>query len=267
MPRPSRLLLLAPVLCVALAVPRVASASAPPGSVVVTGALQVNGGAPVADGKYSMWVKLWDAADAGANQLHAEAHIGVPVAQGHFTIVLGETGQAFPDGLFATQPAIWMGVSIEGEPELPRARLLPVPWAIHAGTADKLAKPLTGDLLVPGSVGANAVGFTYAGSSAKGGAAQGLECTGCIGLAHLQAGVLDAQNVAYAKGLTVMAALDALQAALATLQAVHDAIGVRTLAWHHRAPSIVWASPRRGAGTERGGSGVLPAFDRAGTAG
>jgi hypothetical protein len=118
-------------------------------------------------------------------------------------------------------------LSIDGEPELPRVPVGTVPYAFaatqadeagHAAVASALDKPLDGSQLVPASVDASAVKFTYAGSSDKGGAALSalnLQCTGCIdgsqigagavAEAHLAAGSVTATKIA--KGAVTAEAL------------------------------------------------------------
>jgi len=208
----------------------------------VQGTLASDGGAPVAEGKYTLTFRLYaDLKDAEA--VWKEIHIDVPVKAGLFRTQLGleDSKQPIPSDLFAKHGAVAIGLQVSTDPELPRVRLVAVPYALHAqsaesaliaanadeakhaATADALSKPLTGDLLVPGSLPAAAVGFTYAGSSTKGGDALGLTCTGCITKDHLAPDALSAANVSYAGTGGATTVQDEIAKLLKLLDTIHVA--------------------------------------------
>jgi len=172
---------------------------------------------------------------AASEALWTELALAVTIKGGLYAIELGaDAKNPIPAGLFASKPDVWLGLQVSDDPELPRVRFGAVPYAAQAAHADSadtaksaesLTKQISGDLVAPGSLGAAAVGFTYAGSNTKGGPAMDLDCTGCVDLGELAPGVLSAGNVAYdpaASGLgaiTVQGAVDEVGAALAALTA------------------------------------------------
>jgi hypothetical protein len=145
-------------------------------SLPAQGVLRSQSGGPVADGAYLLTVSLYDA-EAAKTPLHDELQKGVPVAGGAFDLVIGGI-KPIPDELLTAGTALWLGISVGGEPELPRVKLHAVPRAWYAAMA-----------------GAGA--FAYAGSDKPGGAAKGLACTGCVTGEHLAAGSVDAKHVAF----------------------------------------------------------------------
>ena len=134
-----------------------APASAQTLQVEVVGALSTVGGAPVADGVYPVTLRVHDQ-QLGGQVLFEQVEIGLPVSSGAFSVTLGsDPNNPLPLGLFANADQRWVGVQVSIEPELPRVPLRDVPRAGFAQLA---------------------------------GAAQGLQCTGCVGLAQLQPGLL-----------------------------------------------------------------------------
>lgn len=144
----------------------------------IQAALRTLGGGPVADGKYTMTLSLYE------NQLDPksvwnEVHIAVPVNSGLLTVQLGDVDidkNPLPVALFqgglTTGP--WLGIKVEDEGELPRVLFYGVPYAWYAGkakVADTLSGPLSANLIAAGSVTPDKVSFNYAGSAGKGGAA------------------------------------------------------------------------------------------------
>mgnify|MGYP002630576794 CR=1 FL=1 len=187
----------------------VASSAASAVVLPVVGVLHNNSGGVVSDGVYPLTFRIYDAVDA-EKPLYNEVQVGVQVSGGRFQTALGAEapeGQELEPAFFAAHPSLWLGVKVSIDPELPRVAFGAVPFAVYASLAGDLA----------GGIGASKVAFTYAGSNEKGGAALGLECTGCVTKAHLAADVLTAVNVAYqqgAKPTTVQAALGAIDGAL-----------------------------------------------------
>ncbi len=161
--------------------------AAPPAVVPVQGRLANVAGGPSTDGKYGLQFMLY-ASLTEPVAYWQETQIGVQVASGMFFTTLGKADpkNPLPIQQLATSAEAWLGVSVDGDPELPRVRLLSVPYAVvagestHAQTADALAKPLTADMLPIGFVTSDKINFTYAASNSKGGPALDLTCSGCI---------------------------------------------------------------------------------------
>jgi len=160
--------------------------AAVPARLPVEGSLLSGGGSPAADGSYIFFVSLYDAVDA-KESFFAETHVGVKVNGAHFAFVIGSVDakkNPLPVANFASG-AVWAGIAVNTDPELPRVPLDSVAFALaagRAGTASTLecSGCLDGSQRGPGSVGADKVDFTYAGSSEKGGAATDLKCSACV---------------------------------------------------------------------------------------
>jgi trimeric autotransporter adhesin len=75
-------------------------------------------------------------------------------ASGHYSVLLGSvTKEGLPADVFSANQARWLGVRPEGQHELPRVRLVSVPYAWKAGDAETLGgKPLSAFLLADTSV-------------------------------------------------------------------------------------------------------------------
>jgi subtilisin-like proprotein convertase family protein len=101
------------------------------------GVLRDNAGIPVLQGTFEMTFALYDSDDAEA-PVWTETWPEVQVTGGTFRAMLGaET--PLDSSIFAADGGLWLGVSVEGEPELPRRPLGSTPFARHAGAADHLA--------------------------------------------------------------------------------------------------------------------------------
>ncbi|MSP92254.1 MAG: hypothetical protein EXR79_10705 [Myxococcales bacterium] len=175
-------------LAVTAGLTRAAPVSGSPMALAVQGRLSASGGGAVADGNYPLAFKLYEAA-TGGDPLWSEFHLAVAVQGGVLGAELGSVDGNNPldDGMFTSGKAKWLGVTVGGEPELPRVGLRPVPFAIHAvraGVAAGLqcsgcvaagqiaAQAITSEKLAPGAVLAAHVAFSFAGSDEKGGAAK-----------------------------------------------------------------------------------------------
>ncbi len=172
--------------CIALAA--MPANAALPGTMAATGVLRGPGGQPVADGVYSLTLRLHDA-QTGGKVLWTEI-TKMAVAGGAFHHILGQN-KAISPLVAAGNKAIWLGVQVGADPELPRVSLHAVAYAMRAQTASGLACSgcVAGKHLADGSVGATKMGFSYAGSASKGGpatSALGLKCTGCVSVAQMK---------------------------------------------------------------------------------
>ena len=114
-----------------------------------------NAAGPVTDGLYTVKVGLWTAETAGA-LVWSELHPAVPVGDGLFSLQLG-TFAALPATLWREHDALWVSVSVEQEPELPRRPLSAVPWAEVAAYAHE-----AGTLACTGCIGASQLGIESA---------------------------------------------------------------------------------------------------------
>ncbi len=204
-----------PVLVAGLALAFALPASAL--TIAAQGRLASSAGGPVADGFYAVKFKLYASKDAAA-PVWDETWLGLQVQGGLFSADLGSQDVKNPlvEDIFLKNDELWVTLQVSVEAELPRVRITAVPYAVRALAADKLLGTLPGSQIADGTVAAKALDFGFAGSTSKGGAAGDLACTGCVGLAELAPGVLDAKNVAYAGAVptTVADTLDTVSAQL-----------------------------------------------------
>jgi subtilisin-like proprotein convertase family protein len=128
-----------------------------PSGVQVEGLLSSSGGGPAADGKYALTFALFGAAEGG-EAVWSEGPVDVDVKSGQFSHVAGSVQPLTPAALAGLQSA-WLSVQVGSDPALPRKSLASVPYTLRAAMAE------------------------------------GLDCSGCVKLAQLDAAVL----AAYAK--------------------------------------------------------------------
>ena len=145
--------------------------------VAVQGRLMSAAGGPVADGDYALAFRLYDTAKGGS-ALWTEYHLSVAVKGGAMDLQIGAKEAKNPLGvkLFTGNKARWIGLTVGGDPELPRVRLASVPQAIvaiEAGTALGLqcSGCIQSSHLAAAAVKAEHMAFTWAGSVTKGGPA------------------------------------------------------------------------------------------------
>ncbi len=175
-------------LAAALLAPALASAT-PPKTVALNGVMRTINGGPVTDGDYTATFSLY-AAEKDAKAAWAEKDVKLKVVAGRFGHALGSVVPLTPALLASLSPG-WLGLKIGANPELQRRPLHAVPWALRAGVAGGLdcSGCVKADVLATGSIGANKVGFTYAGSKTKGGPATtalDLQCTGCVSVSEVK---------------------------------------------------------------------------------
>ncbi len=138
--------------CAALLACALPAAAAVPQLVQIEGSLSTAAGTPAADGDYDVAFRLFDAAVNG-NELWAEPGAKVAVKSGAFQHVLGAKPPLDPK-LFATAAEVWLSLQVGADPALSRQRMVAVPFAMRASMAE------------------------------------GLDCSGCVKLQHLDAQVL-----------------------------------------------------------------------------
>ena len=111
--------------------------AAAPGTVFLQGQLLAGDGSPVADGSYDVQFSLY-AAQSGGQAVWTEGPVKVKVAAGGFAYAVG-SAKAIPAATVRTLKEAWLAIKVANDPELPRARLHAVPFALRAATADGLA--------------------------------------------------------------------------------------------------------------------------------
>lgn len=116
-----------------------------PRTMSFQGVLADASGGLVADGNYSITVRLYQAPVGGA-PVYSEQHASVTVVRGIMNVIIGSE-TPLPQGLQFNR-AYFLGVSVNDGTELiPRTALTAAPYALNAATAD-LARGL-----VPGATG------------------------------------------------------------------------------------------------------------------
>ena len=126
------------------------AAFAAPKTLQFEGALRSAGGGPAADGAYDLTIAVYAEAKDGVALWTEKSK--ATVVGGTFTIALGAT-QALNVVALAQAPALFLGVRVASDPELPRLPLHASLFSLHAASADVAA---------------------------------GLQCTGCVSLSALQ---------------------------------------------------------------------------------
>lgn len=157
-----------------------------PAATVIEGALTSTGGGAAADGTYDMTFKIYAGA-SGGSAIWSEGPLKVVVSKGQFRWALGSKTPLNISKLHATKTP-HLSIKIGADPELARRPLRSVIFALHAGSADKLMCTgcVSGGQIANGSIAASKVGFTYAGSTTKGGPAKDLACTGCVSVKEMK---------------------------------------------------------------------------------
>ncbi len=75
-------------------------------------------------------------------------------SKGSYTVLLGATlNDGLPVELFSAAEAHWLGVEVQGQPQLPRTLLVSVPYALKAVEAEKLAGKSVSDFVLADSLG------------------------------------------------------------------------------------------------------------------
>jgi hypothetical protein len=106
-----------------------------PETIKYQGMLTTPSGDAVDDGDYEVVFRIYDASSGGTVLWTSGTHT-VSVSEGLFTCEIGSM-VSFPDDLFATDADRWLGITVEGDPELsPRMKLTSVPYSIHTRIAD-----------------------------------------------------------------------------------------------------------------------------------
>ena len=97
-----------------------------------------DGAARTVAGVVSVTFAIYAEQEGGA-AIWSETQNVLADANGHYSAVLGAaTSGGFPAELFGTGESRWLGVTVARQPEMPRALLASVPYALKAGDADTL---------------------------------------------------------------------------------------------------------------------------------
>ncbi len=232
------------LLAAAVVVPAAAVAATP--VVGLHGILRTAAGTAVPDGEYAMAVALYAAAEGG-DAIFEETFLAVQVEGGFFAIELGAKKEPLPAGLLDGSPRFF-GVTVGGNPELPRAQLLEVPYAVHARTAaaaatlvcsgcvsgtEIAAATITADHLAVNAVEDKHVAFTYAASKSKGGPAESALIADKAALAVFATNAGVATSADEAKSADVAAKLQCtgcVTAAMVATGATADLVAAKELA-------------------------------------
>ncbi len=140
--------------------------------------LRTAGGGPVPDGDYTVWLSVYDDAQAD-KPVWQHVYKALPVGQGLLSLAVGATlDDALDDALVVGPAPRWIGISIGTDAELPRVPLRSVPRATWAAIAASAS-------------------FGYAAASTPGGAATSLDCSGCLTGAAIADSTILAKHVAF----------------------------------------------------------------------
>ncbi len=110
--------------------------AAVPGTMLVEGTLANSGGAPVADGPYSVTFAIYGDA-VNPTPLWVEGPLAVSVKSGGFSQLLGGT-KALTNTILAGGTSPMLALKVGTDPELPRKPMASVPFALRAGVAENL---------------------------------------------------------------------------------------------------------------------------------
>jgi len=124
------------LLCILFTCSQSAAATGPPHILNYQGTLTDDQGNPV-NGQKTMSFRIYNSATAAPNQaLWVSGDVVVPVVKGVFSVNLGEAPQtSIPLNVFSVNTR-FLGVTVDGS-ELPdRKRLVSVPYALNAATAE-----------------------------------------------------------------------------------------------------------------------------------
>lgn len=146
----------------------------------------------VPSGGTSLWEELW----TGGNS--------VGVSDGLFNVMLGSINTNLATAIEGYNE-LYLGITVDTDSEMvPRVQLGSVPFSFQAQTvsdnsitAAKIANGAVGSSEIQdGQVASADVGFNYAGSTSKGGAASNVDCTNCISSGEIQNGQVDNADLA-----------------------------------------------------------------------
>ena len=107
-----------------------------PNTITYQGRLTDASGDPVPDGEYNISFSLYTVSSGGSPIWGPEVPKPFWIIDGLFTWELGSV-EEFPDGFFYDNFELYLGITVESEPEIdPRTRLNSTPYALHALKSD-----------------------------------------------------------------------------------------------------------------------------------
>ena len=121
------------MVCAGLAWASVSEATVP-ATMSLQGALQGAMGGPAPDGNYAITVALYKDA-VGGLPIWTEGPAAVTAKNGAFAHLAGSQNP-LPVAQLGALPQVWIGVSVNGEPEYQRRQLMSTPFALRAALAE-----------------------------------------------------------------------------------------------------------------------------------
>ena len=129
------------------------------------GTLKDAQGAPLASATTGVTFAIYPQQDGGA-AVWMETQSVTTDAAGNYSVLLGSTtATGLPSDLFSQEEQRWLGVQVQGQPELPRVLLVSVPYALKAHEAETLGGRSVSDFVLAKGVNPNNNNGNQAGSS------------------------------------------------------------------------------------------------------
>lgn len=136
-----------------------AAIAQPPRLINFQGRVLDAAGAPVADGNHTFDFRIYDDS-AGGNVVWSELSVTIATTDGLLTYALG-TSSAIPTGMFASNPELYLAVTVDGQVQTPRSRLITVPYAQTSEELNGLSPLYSGPAFrtLPSAHGLETFGF------------------------------------------------------------------------------------------------------------
>ena len=125
------------LMAAALLLTSATASAAVPLEMPLQGVLRDNAGTPVVEGEFEVTFAIYTDSEA-TEQVWTETHPTLSVAAGAFRVQLGSVVPLDPS-VFATSSALWIGMTVETDPELPVRPLGTTAFAFHSASAADLA--------------------------------------------------------------------------------------------------------------------------------
>ncbi len=119
-----------------------------PSKMAYQGVLRDSAGSPI-DGTHTLTFALQKCSPVCFN-VWSESHADVPITNGLFSVVLGETTPLTPslftgytslDGMFGDIPTVYLTVNVDGEDLTPSPEMVAVPYAFRAEYVNRFPAP------------------------------------------------------------------------------------------------------------------------------
>jgi len=119
-----------------------------PSKMAYQGVLRDSAGSPI-DGTHTLTFALQKCSPVCFN-VWSESHADVPITNGLFSVVLGETTPLTPslftgytslDGMFGDIPTVYLTVNVDGEDLTPSPEMVTVPYAFRAEHVNRFPAP------------------------------------------------------------------------------------------------------------------------------